>query len=84
MGTMQLPVKLSHSILGACELIRIEGAIWVVRHDRQGVLYRIPPSQRGQFRLNKTGGGPTAVAATVKPRTPGVGQPTDESPPESP
>lgn len=47
-----LPIKLDHERLGACELLRVEGTLWVVRRLESGELYRIPSERRREFRLD--------------------------------
>jgi hypothetical protein len=41
--------KLRHARLGLCELVRVEGADWIVA-TQNGVHYRFPPEKRGEFR----------------------------------
>lgn len=46
---------LTHRALGPCELLRIEGTIWVVRHLSTSNLYRIPPTRRHEFQRRDRG-----------------------------
>lgn len=42
---------LQHSIWGRCELLRVEGADWIVRVAADGKLLRVPPVARAQYAI---------------------------------
>jgi hypothetical protein len=46
---LQFPAKLFHRVLGPCELLRIEGTTWIIRHSATGNLYRVPPTRRHEY-----------------------------------
>src|SRR5487761_648752 len=43
--------KLRHPTVGRCELVRVEATDWIIRADRTGIFYRIPPEKRSEFEV---------------------------------
>lgn len=67
MSKLQLPIKMSHRLIGECELIRIEGTTWIVRALDSTAEYRFPVTRRGEFTLRAVS---TASVTTDVPEVP--------------
>jgi hypothetical protein len=59
--------RFTHHLLDECELVRLEGSVWVVKVVKTGIEFRIPPARRKDLRV--------VGAVEVEPAVPSRRQP---------
>lgn len=64
------PAMLKHRVLGQCEIIRREGAVWIVRSMASGQLFRFDSMQRREFEPDDSVPAPENPEPTAAPEIP--------------